>query len=39
MLDQASDREVERLPLEVLKKLRARFRAVEGEDPMKAEGA
>ena len=37
MLDQASDREVERLPVDVLNKLRARFRAVEGEDPMKAE--
>ena len=37
VLDQASDREVESLPLEVLGKLRARFRAVEGEDPMKAE--
>ena len=33
VLDQASDREVDRLPLEVLRKLRARFRAVEGEDP------
>ena len=33
VLDQASDREVGRLPLEVLRKLRARFRAVEGEDP------
>ena len=37
VLDQASDREVETLPLEVLRKLRARFRAVEGEDRMKAE--
>ena len=37
VLDQASDREVDRLPLEVFRKLRARFRAVEGEDPMKAE--
>ena len=37
VLDQASDREVERMPMEVLNKLRARFRAVEGEDPMKAE--
>ena len=37
VLDQAFDREVDRLPLEVLRKLRARFRAVEGEDPMKAE--
>ena len=30
VLDQASDREVERMPMEVLNKLRARFRAVEG---------
>ena len=37
VLDQASDREVERMPMEVLNKLRARFRAVEGEDQMKAE--
>ena len=34
VLDQAWDREVDRLPLEVLRTLRARFR---GEDPMKAE--
>ena len=37
VLDQAPDREVDRLALEDLRKLRARFRAVEGEDPMKAE--
>ena len=37
VFDQASDREVERVSPEVLRKLRARFRAVEGEDPMKTE--
>ena len=37
VFDQASDREVERVSLEILRKLRARFRAVEGEDPMKTE--
>ena len=35
VFDQASDREVERVSPEMLKKLRARFRAVEGEDPMR----
>ena len=37
VFDQASDREVDRVSPEVLRKLRARFRAVEGEDPMKCE--
>ena len=37
VFDQASDREVERVSLEILRKLRARFRADEGEDPMKTE--
>ena len=30
VLDQASDREVERMPVDILNKLRARFRAVDG---------
>ena len=37
ILDQASDREVERWTREELIALRGRFRALEGEDPMKAE--
>ena len=37
VFDQASDREVERVSPEILRKLRARFRADEGEDPMNTE--
>ena len=37
VFDQASDGEVERVSPEIFRKLRARFRAIEGEDPMKTE--
>ena len=37
ILDQSSDREVERGTREDLNALRSRFRSLEGEDPMKAE--
>ena len=37
ILDQSSNREVERISREDLNALRGRFRSLEGEDPMKAE--